>query len=536
MNSHDTPNASDKSPISVLASWANDQDAWIRLVVKQVLDRRASLDTSAVAGCFSHLLAEKGLSDEVGAHAEMVATQPRAAYDAPPLVLNAITHTRNINRLIPNQEIRFNPHLTVIYGENGSGKTGYVRVLKQVAGARSAEPVLSDIYQMNPARPSATIEFSLGDQQHEFHWTDLTDPHPELDRVIVFDAPATPLHLDDDLTYLYTPSEIALFGYVYDALVEIRTRLTRERDNRHPGGNPFLIRFQNGTRCYQLVESLRASTSLDDLQNLAIIDEAETTETLATLRNELRQLQPADQGERITLESTILRWTKLAMDTIRALQDFDSAQYRKALADVRKSEERLGYVSETLFADHNLPGLFSDEWKNFISATDIYASAHIDDEFPASSDTCPYCYQELKHPAKELLAKYRTYLLDESQSTLNRAHADLTSLEATVLALPTFDDVNDTDDTVDIVDTHTQEAPDWRRCILSIRALVNRQQQQVRRRVAWNMEISNSDLEKFSTILNGRHTAAKEQLALLTGSDSDRALRIETITTKSVSG
>ena len=528
MSDHDPRSTSDISPISFLASWANDQDAWIRLAVKHVLEPRTPLDASAIDECFTHLLAEKRLSDDADVHVEMISMQPFPAHDVPALVLSAITHTRDINRLLPNQEIRFNPCLTVVYGENASGKTGYVRVLKQVAGARTAETVLSDINQAHPAQPSATIEFSIGDQHREFHWTEPTDPHPELERIIVFDAPATPLHLDNDLTYLYTPSEIALFGYVYNALTEIRTRLITERDSRHPGDNPFLIRFQNGTPCYQIIESLRASTSLEELRDLAIVDDTETTETLTTLRNELLQLQPVDQAERITLESTILRWTKLAMDTIRALQGFDSARYRKALADIHESEERLDYISGTLFADHGLPGRFSDEWKTFVSATDTYARTHIHEDFPAGSDTCPYCHQQLMSPAKELLAKYRSYLLDESQARIRSAQARLKSLEDAVLALSTFDDLPDVDDIVGITATDVQETPDWRSCILSIRALVIQQQRQVRCRAAWKIEVKKSDLEKYTTVLHDRYTTAKEQLAILTGSAGDRAIRIET--------
>ena len=530
MTDHDPLSANDTSPISFLASWANDQDAWIRLAVKQVLERRAPLDTLAIDECYSHLLAEKRLSEDVRPTVENVLTETFSAYDVPPLVLNAITSTTGINRLISNQEIRFNEQLTVIYGENASGKTGYVRVLKQVAGARTAERVLSDIYQAHPENPSATIEFSLGDQQHKFYWTEPSAPNLDLDRIIVFDPPATPLHLEDDLTYLYTPSEIALFGYVYDALTGIRERLTSDRDNRRPVEHPYLLRFQNGTSCYRAVESLRASTSLAELRELAIFDETETAAALTTLRKDLLQLQPANQDDRITFESTVLRWTKLAMDTIKALQGFDSARYGKALADVNESEEQLGYVSGRLFADHDLPGLFSDEWKTFVSATDIYASAHIHDDFPGSADTCPYCHQQLTVPARELLAKYRSYLLDESQAKLNSARAQLKSLEDTVLELSTFDDVNTLDETLDVTVAETREEPDWRSCILRVRALVIQQHKQVRSRTDWNMDIENPILEQYVASLHGRHKTAKEQLTLGTVSEDDQALRIAEVT------
>ena len=530
MSEYEPLNLNETSPISYLASWANEQDAWIRLVVKNVLERRSPLDASLIGECFTHLLAEKHLSNGAAAHVELISPQPLPTHDVPPLILDAITSTQGINRLISNQEIAFNRNLTVVYGENASGKTGYIRVLKRVAGARSAEPVLSDIYLAHPEEPSATIKFSLGDEHHEFHWTEPSDPHPELERIIVFDAPAAPLHLDNDLTYLYTPSEITLFQYVYDALTEIRSHLVKEQADGHPGDNPFLARFQHGTLCYQLVESLRASTALEELQDLAIVDDAQATKTLTSLRKELLRLKPVDQDETTTLENAILRWTTLAMDTIKALQDFDSESYGKALTDVIESERKLEQISNTLFADKNLPGLFSDEWRTFISATATYAREHIHEDFPDDSDYCPYCRQDLAQTSRELLANYRDYLLDESQATLTTAHAQLKSFENTLRQLPTFDDIVDLDAPDDPPDAGLQDAPDWHRCILNVRALLVQQQQQVQRRVVWTVGIESSLLECYHAVLHDRHTTAKEHIAELATADSDRSLRIEAVT------
>ena len=65
---------------------------------------------------------------------------------------------RNVNRLVDGQEIAFNDRMTVVYGENASGKTEYARVLKQAAGVRSAARVLPDVYTSSPGKPTAFIE------------------------------------------------------------------------------------------------------------------------------------------------------------------------------------------------------------------------------------------------------------------------------------------------------------------------------------------------------------------------------------------
>jgi hypothetical protein len=59
---------------------------------------------------------------------------------------------------VDGQEIAFNDRMTVVYGENASGKTEYARVLKQAAGVRSAARVLPDVYTSSPGKPTAFIE------------------------------------------------------------------------------------------------------------------------------------------------------------------------------------------------------------------------------------------------------------------------------------------------------------------------------------------------------------------------------------------
>ena len=63
---------------------------------------------------------------------------PDEAETGTPVSLDSIFHYRGVNALAENQTLRFSPHLTVVYGDNAAGKTGYIRILKS---ACRAEPV-----------------------------------------------------------------------------------------------------------------------------------------------------------------------------------------------------------------------------------------------------------------------------------------------------------------------------------------------------------------------------------------------------------
>ncbi len=61
--------------------------------------------------------------------------------------LKSIEVFSSVNALVPGQRLEFPDNgLVVVYGDNGSGKSGFARLLKDVARSRHREDVLSDIF------------------------------------------------------------------------------------------------------------------------------------------------------------------------------------------------------------------------------------------------------------------------------------------------------------------------------------------------------------------------------------------------------
>ena len=84
----------------------------------------------------------------------------------PEFQLKSIQDITDVNRLAPNQKIDFNSNMTVIFGENATGKSGYTRILKTIADARSVEHVLPNVYQPQQNVPAATIVYSVAGKRH----------------------------------------------------------------------------------------------------------------------------------------------------------------------------------------------------------------------------------------------------------------------------------------------------------------------------------------------------------------------------------
>ena len=78
--------------------------------------------------------------------ADAVCAAPTA--EAPVSLVN-LRHETGVNALAPGQELDFGgpTGLTVIYGDNGSGKSGYSKILKRACRSRHPQPpILHDVF------------------------------------------------------------------------------------------------------------------------------------------------------------------------------------------------------------------------------------------------------------------------------------------------------------------------------------------------------------------------------------------------------
>src|ERR1700733_15326112 len=85
--------------------------------------------------------------------------------------LERIFTIENVNALPVGQEIHFGKELTLIYGDNGTGKTGYVRPLGSAGFARGRREVLPNAASEKASvLPQADIEVSYGEFKETIRW------------------------------------------------------------------------------------------------------------------------------------------------------------------------------------------------------------------------------------------------------------------------------------------------------------------------------------------------------------------------------
>jgi hypothetical protein len=403
-----------------LINWANGQDLWVREIVRQILASRHEMSADALEVVYNTLLAEKELSTEAPPNDFALSLGAGEADSIEPLRLERLGDVEHVNALTSGQEILFNPRLTVLFGENASGKSGYVRILKMVAAVRSKEKILPDVRKPSPTgSPRAQLRFTLGNVSGAIEWNGEEGVAP-FTRMSIFDTRAVTLHVDEPLSYVYTPRDLALFSLAHRALEATRDRLDRARREMQPQGNPFLPQFERGSSVYPKVETLGAQADLVELEALASVTE-EQAEELSALRNRVRALESETDAARLQIAREDRELYKDASEAAKAIERFDCAAHTTRVETARRAAERFVNATQRAFAGDEIPAVLSEPWSAFIQAGEEYLKHLGANHHGEEKEACIYCRQPLGPAAVALIKKYRDYcnntLRQESDAT-----------------------------------------------------------------------------------------------------------------------
>jgi hypothetical protein len=423
------------SAIDLLVDWANAQDNWVRAIVSHVLQSRRALSIASVEEIYDLLLHEKGLA----AQADTVSVPPLGGDYGPghpdePLRLASLSDLKNVNALAPAQHVTFNSRMTVLYGENGAGKSGYVRVLKQLAAVRTREPILPDISCPEATGgPSASIAYALDGTTSDFRWTGEEGVAP-FTRIDVFDAHGVDVHVDGELNYVYTPSDLAVFRYTHEALEAVRSRLEIERKNTQPSGNPFLARFSRGGSLYVQIETLGPTTDVAELERRGSVSDEERSQ-LEPLRERVNALSTGISDTKLRITNNEKLFLNGILGAIQAAYAYDGAGHQHALDEVSSARTAHTQATRQALSAEDIPGVLEDSWRRFIEAGHSYLQEHFGGNYPHERDRCPYCRQDLGDAASRLVSKYQAFCRSDLQKRLDTAQRRVTTLTTPLLAL-----------------------------------------------------------------------------------------------------
>ena len=339
-----------------------------------------------------------------------------------PAVLKAMRELKNVNRIAEGQKLEFAPKgITVIYGGNASGKSGYLRVLKRACRARdTSETIHPDANDPKSSKktPEAIFDIEVGGHSKPLNWNRNVAPPDELSTITVFDARCARAYLDEQ-DVAYVPYGLDIIGNLgQQVLPELSQRLIQEITSINTDASPFAD-LLGDTAVGKLISSLGENTKPEDVSALATLTNEETTQ-LAEINKTLAETDPNTKAKALRLLvqrlNSLLSRIDLAFDYVNAPAVEKLRSFDEETEDAIKAEN---VAAEHFRAGEPLfPGTGEQVWKNLFEAARRYSteSAYPSEVFPhvCTGAQCPLCQQPLDQEAANRLQRFENFVKQDT--------------------------------------------------------------------------------------------------------------------------
>jgi energy-coupling factor transporter ATP-binding protein EcfA2 len=403
----------DISIIQEIQEWSKTIPDWQQDAISRLFFKGA-LDVEDYSELYALLKASQGIALPHGLKAQKLAADQVPA--APPhgklVKLVTIKNLANVNALADGQSLEIAENgLTVIYGANGSGKSGYSRVLKKACRARDqSEDILPDA-KLPPGKtgkPCASFDLLVDGKPTEVKWV-YGQPSPDLlSSIAIFDAHCARAYIDDQDDFSYVPYGLDILEGLAKACNHLKIMLDNEYANSTPNLMPFSKLAETSTNVGKLLKSLSANIKAEAIETLATMSGDELARH-EVLEKGLKEANPKEKAQLLTLFSgRIAKLVERCTEKLAKVNDLEVAKLRE-LIEASSAARAIADLAAKTFKEtpDRLPGTGGDAWQELFAAARKFASeSHPGQEFPNLSpeSLCPFCQQPLGDAAHRLVA------------------------------------------------------------------------------------------------------------------------------------
>lgn len=447
-----------------IVKWFGERHKWLQDAARRLL-RNGEVTEADVEELLVLCKREAGI--EVQGHAILEAQAVgndafQAGQKTATLWLKSIGDVHGINALAPREPLTFqNEPLTIVYGINGAGKSGYTRILKHCCGARGQGALHRNVFETVKSEQKCKIEYALNGVDKELEWTPTLGVHGDLQHICLYDTDAAGVYVNSENEVTYEPPLLTCFRVLVEVCEKINGMLDSEvkaKSSKKPV-LPSEHALTNAGNWYEKINSKTTAQEVDDKCTWSEDDKKQ----LDTVLERLKEENPAERSKALRKTKghvTALKQLFVKGEVSLGLEAF--AALVTAKNSFAASRQAADVDAKKVFEGLPVDGVASESWKLLWEQARQYSEseAYPSELFPNVNDSasCVLCQQPLTDEAKARLHTFEMFVKGGLEAEAKKAEEALQKVIDGIEALLFEDKIDDKLDLCELKDQSQRDS------------------------------------------------------------------------------
>ena len=358
----------------------------------------------------------------------------------------SISDLAGINALHPKAPLEFgDATLTIVYGANGTGKSGYVRALKHACGAKYHGTLHPDIFaDKKPLAQGCKLKYKIDDTAKELNWTVKDGVNSELSSIELYDSVCADVYINEENELTYEPGILSRFAVLTSVCDKVGAAIDRE-SAALISKKQLMPHELSATLSGTWYEKLNHGTSKKQIEDHCKWD-AQDQEKLDSIDNRLATGDP--KAKAASLRRAKENTEKL-ITILKQYSNVLSPEQCSKYLDLKKGALLKRKIAtedaSKVFSGTPLSGVGTEGWKALWEKARDYSEneAYKGISFPNKSENarCVLCHQELDDDARKRFTTVEEFVKGELEKDARTAEEQFSAIRNSIDELPKQEDL-----------------------------------------------------------------------------------------------
>lgn len=408
-----------------ILSWSSNKPLFLRDALRRIISNAVITQTD-LTELVSLLKKENGSTDvylnAIPIDHTHVPTTFSAGVVYPKLI--SIKDPINVCALHHQGHLQFpNSGLSVVYGNNGSGKSSYSRILKKLCWSRNSNVELKkNVFSPSSAQQKVDFIIEVNGTNTPFQWLENSPTHSEMSSIFVYDNDCGNVYVNNENPTQYKPIGIDVLERLIPVLNDISQKLNAEIAIYNTQKSLFEQTLISTASCqwYSNIES-KTRAEIDSYIQFSHTQSARKQE----LHDLLNSQNPQQNIQNLTsLKERIKNYIQQFKKLEERFNDTSIQEIRNLRSRYESTKQAYDIATNELNGLNTIAGFGTDPWRTLWDAAKNFASSNgMTDghNFPSSEsiEKCVFCQQDLDEAAKQRLIGFSRFILNDVSTQLS---------------------------------------------------------------------------------------------------------------------